>query len=286
MVNIGYRLARWQGNWQRKMYSSSLNEIVHKPISISRKISASVYSFSCERDLPEQVASIRSFLSNVGKPEEFIIISDGTYTSKSIKLLSQIDDCIKVVDFRDILKSNLPKFILDFTDQHPLGKKFAALISLPINRPTFYTDSDILFFPGANEIVSLIEPSNVKAWYTLDCMPSLDERLIQNCNEMILPVNSGFLLVKEPLDWDIALERLASFQGLPTHHTEQTLIHLVMHENSAFPLCHSKCIISVSDQFIYQNLYEKKNIILRHYVNNIRHKFWLAEMLNQTEVGI
>ncbi len=40
------------------------------------------------------------------------------------------------------------------------------------------------------------------------------------------------------------------------------------------PLCSKKYVLNVEDQFMYPDKFAKKNIALRHYVNDVRHKFW------------
>jgi hypothetical protein len=52
------------------------------------------------------------------------------------------------------------------------------------------------------------------------------------------------------------------------------LVHLTMHYNHAKPLCTKRYVLSVDDQFIYPDKYAGKEIALRHYLNDVRHKFW------------
>ena len=66
MVNVGYHTARIQGKMMRSLYQAVLPQIVKLPISQTQKIPISVYALSCERDLPEQVASLRSFIRYAG----------------------------------------------------------------------------------------------------------------------------------------------------------------------------------------------------------------------------
>lgn len=61
MVNIGYHAAKIQGKFLRSVYKSSLSNLVSFPIKQNRQVPIKVYALSCERDLPEQVASLRSF---------------------------------------------------------------------------------------------------------------------------------------------------------------------------------------------------------------------------------
>jgi hypothetical protein len=273
MINVAYRLARAEGSLVRSLYNKMIPLIVNRPVVQTKRIPVSVYSFSCEQHLPEQVASIRSFIRYVGVPECFVVISDGTHSEDSHHILEQIDDCVHVVDWTSIL-GDLPECVKAFAGQHPMGKKLAVLVSLPVKNTTIYTDCDMLFFPGAEGLTRIIESSNGYHWYLPDCMPSLDFSLLRGEAETLNPVNAGFMVLKASLDWSEPLERLAGYEGVPFGNTEQTIVHLAMHKNHASPLSPDKFILRLEDQFIYGDQYAAKRIVLRHYVNNVRHKFW------------
>ena len=68
MVNVGYHSARLQAKLIRSLYTRRITQIVRTPIAQTQRVPITVYAFSCERDLPEQVASLRSFLRYVGIP--------------------------------------------------------------------------------------------------------------------------------------------------------------------------------------------------------------------------
>jgi hypothetical protein len=274
MVNIPYHIARIQGDITRSFYKSNLPQIVKIPISQTKKVSTNVYALSCERDLPEQVASIRSFLRYVGIPDQFTVISDGSYTEESCKLLRQIHSCVKILPIEKLIGNYLPKCIYEYASQQAMGKKLAALLSLPIQKTTIYTDSDILFFPGASDLVDIITSSDQSPRYLPDCAMKMDERVIYEDAEKNNPVNGGFIIFKEKLDWEFALERLSKLENLTHYFTEQTLVHLTMHHNSAIPLSSEQYILNVDDQFVYSDKFASKEIALRHYVSDIRHKFW------------
>ena len=63
MVNIGYHSARLQGKINRNLYKSKIAKTVRRDIKTTQQVPLTVYALSCERDLPEQVASIRSFIT-------------------------------------------------------------------------------------------------------------------------------------------------------------------------------------------------------------------------------
>ncbi|MEH2436504.1 MAG: hypothetical protein V7K25_20045 [Nostoc sp.] len=274
MVNLGYHTAKIQGKLNRSLYKVALSQIVSIPIKQTRKVPVSVYTFSCERDLPEQVASIRSFIRHVGIPDTFTVVSDGSYTESSCNLLCRVHPCIKVIPLQNFQRTDLPQCVHDYAQLHPLGKKLSALMSIPVNGATIYTDSDILFFAGAIDLIDLSKSDDKYSLYLPDCSISLDERIIYDDSEKSNPVNGGFIFFRHEFDWSFAIERLANLQEAPTYFTEQTIVHLTMHHNHGKPICSNKYVLNVEDQFIYSDKSASKKIALRHYVNDVRHKFW------------
>lgn len=279
MVNIGYRLARRQGQIVRSLYRAALPQIVKKPVSQARKVPVAVYSFSCDRDLPEQVASIRSFIRYVGIPDKFTVVSDGSYSPASRALLQQISPYVEVVDFASFMRKDLPFSVYAYANIHPLGKKLAVLISLPGDGVNIYADSDILFFPGAGELLKVTNLSDTQPKYLLDCATALDERLLDKASEKFAPVNSGFMILQKPLNWEIPLKRLAELQESANYFTEQTSLHLAMHYNQGIPLSPEQFVVNRDDEFIYQDSHCSPKVALRHYVSPIRHKFWLSKVI-------
>ncbi|BDI14521.1 hypothetical protein ANSO36C_03230 [Nostoc cf. commune SO-36] len=274
MVNIGYHAAKFQGKFNRSLYKAAVSQIVNIPIKQTRQVPISVYALSCERDLPEQVASIRSFIRHVGIPDTFTVVSDGSYTESSCNLLRRVHPCVKVILLSNFLRTDLPQCVHDYAQLHPMGRKLSALMSIPINGTTIYTDSDILFFPGGIDLINLSKSDEKYSLYLPDCSMSLDERIIYDDSEKLNPVNGGFILFRHELDWSFAIERLANLQEAPTYFTEQTMVHLTMHYNHGEPLCTKKYVLNVEDQFIYSDKSASKNIALRHYVSDVRHKLW------------
>ncbi|MBD2525452.1 hypothetical protein [Nostoc sp. FACHB-133] len=274
MVNIGYHTAKIQGKFNRSLYKAAISQIVSIPIKQTRQVPVSIYALSCERDLPEQVASIRSFIRHVGIPETFTVVSDGSYTDSSCNLLRRIHPCVQVILLQNFLRTDLPQCVLDYAQLHPMGRKLSALMSIPVNGTTIYTDSDILFFPGGIDLIDLSKSDEKYSLYLPDCSMSLDERIIYDESEKSNPVNGGFILFRHEFDWSFAIERLANLPEVPSYFTEQTIVHLTMHHNHGKPLCSNKYVLNVEDQFIYPDKSASKNIALRHYVSDVRHKLW------------
>ena len=274
--NVAYHSALTEAKIVRNIYRGMLSMLVRRKVHSPRDLAMSVFSYSGEKALPEQVASIRSFLRYAGRPRQFTVLSDGSYTPNSITLLEAIDDCIRVQKTPPPLPESLPEKIRAYLANHHTGKQLALIMSLPANGPALYTDSDVLFFPGAREIAELAQRNSVPAWFQADYQFSGDERVLVGESERQNPVNTGFLLLFRKLDWSVGLDRLQNLNGEPNFFTNQTVTHLCMHANGARSLDPQKFVLQSDDQTIYRDKYAKSSLVMRHYVNPVRHKFWLT----------
>ena len=272
MINIPYRASTYVGRRNRKRFMRAAAELA--PVTPSSEVPVTVYGFSGEGDWPEQAACIRSFLRYVGRPKRFVIVSDGTHTETTRRLLEKLHACVSVVSLSSILKPDLPAQVHRYASQHVLGKKLALFLSLPVDGPTIYCDSDILFFPGAVELANLLRLMENSAMYLLDCWASLDERLIENAQEKELPVNSGFVIMGCPLDWSGPLARLQRMVGDCKFFTEQTIVHLAVKANGGQPLPPATFVLRNEDQFEFVDRFANRNVAIRHYISSIRTKLW------------
>jgi hypothetical protein len=166
--------------------------------------------------------------------------------------------------------------IYPYLKNHPTGRQLGLIMSLPLTAPVLYLDSDILFFPGANDLHAQAQKRDVPALYLADCRFSGDERLLRDPKETNHPVNTGFLLLFQKLDWSLGVKRFLEMQGPPIFFTNQTITHLAMHANGAAPFDPRKYVLQLDDQFVYPDRYANSSIALRHYVNPVRHKFWTS----------
>src|SRR4051794_6980598 len=96
MPNYGYHLARAEGRVTESLYNLLLPVIARRRIQCVRDLPIDVFSYSGQRRLSEQVASIRSFLKSAGRPYRFVVVSDGTYSTGATELLHRIDRCVCV----------------------------------------------------------------------------------------------------------------------------------------------------------------------------------------------
>jgi hypothetical protein len=271
MPNFGYHLARAEGAAFRKIYAASLPLIVRRSIKVGAVLPFEVYGYSGENALPEQVASIRSFLRYAGRPKKFTVVSDGTYSKRSVATLQSIDPTVAVV--QRAVRSHLisDEKWATYLSEHPTGKQLALIMSLPAAGPALYLDSDVLFFPGAEMLRAL---DITRDYYLPDCQLSADERLFRSVGERACPVNTGVLFLARELDWSLARERFRELDGAPNFFTNQSMTHLAMHANGVAAFDSRQFVLQLDDQFIYPDRYANPAIVLRHYVNPVRHKFW------------
>lgn len=276
LPNFGYHFARLEGKWRRRIYCALLPLIVRRAIVPPREVPFSVFAYSDEACLPEQVRSIRSFLRHVGRPRAFVVGSDGSHTAASIRLLERIDPVVSVRASGEEVPAGLPEPFRKYVTTYPMGKQLGLIMTLPRNdEPVLYADSDILFFAGADDLVARAATRDVPALYLPDCHEnSADTRVFRAPNESQNPVNSGLLLLFRKLDWSLGIERFQELEGEPNFFTNQTLVHLVMHANGAQPLDPRKYVLQLDDQMIFPDRYAGPALALRHYVNPVRHKFW------------
>lgn len=274
MPNYGYHLARAYGGAVRRAYLAMLPAIVARRIKPPAEVPLDIYAYSGEPALPEQVASIRSFLRHAGRPRKFTVVSDGTYSDRSLELLRRLDSNIVVSQAREWVPSNLQPPFQDYLSAHPTGKQLALIMSLPVTAPALYIDADVLFFRGAAALRSITPHTNAPAEYLADCQLSADERLFRSEAEKLRPVNTGVLLLHRKLDWSLSRDRFVELDGAPTFFTNQTMAHLAMHANNAKPLDPEKFVLQLDDQFAFPDRHAKSSLVLRHYVHPVRHKFW------------
>ena len=274
MPNYGYHLARARGAWFRRLYRARLGTIVRRPIPTAATLPFEVFSYSGEEMLPEQVASIRSLLRFAGQPKQFTVVSDGTHSARSLELLRRLDPSVRVSPANEWQPNGIPPAAASYLATHPTGKQLALVMSLPRNGPALYVDSDVLFFPAARTLSALPDRSDAPALYLADCRLSADERLYRTEEEKKNPVNTGVLFLNRKIDWSRSLDRFLELKGAPNFFTNQTMTHLAMAAAGAAPLDPAKFVLQLDDQFEVPDRYASPHIVLRHYVNPVRHKFW------------
>ncbi len=274
MPNFGYHLARSRGNVVRALYRLFLPLIVRRSIRTERSVPFDVVSYSSEAMLPEQVASIRSFLRHAGRPQKFTVVSDGSHSENSLRLLQRVDPSVVVMGAPAARSAN-PDRYTSYLENHPTGRQLSLIMALPEESPTLYIDADVLFFPGARALPD-VAATSAPALYLADCQFSGDERLIRDPDELREPVNTGVLFLRAKLDWQLSIARFRELPGEPVFFTNQTMTHLTMHQNGAQPFDPASFVLQLNDQFEFVDRYASPDLVLRHYVNPVRHKFWTS----------
>jgi hypothetical protein len=276
MPNYGYHLARAKGAWFRRLYQARLGAIARRSIPVAATLPFEVFSYSGENMVPEQVASIRSLLRFGGRPKQFTIVSDGTHSERSLELLQRLDPCVRVSPASAWQPPDVPPAARSYLATHPTGKQLALIMSLPQDGSALYVDSDVLFFQGARILSSLPGQSNAPVLYLADCRLAADERLYRSENEKKNPVNTGVLFLTRRIDWSKSIGRFLEMEGAPNFFTNQTMTHLAMRAAGADALDPVKFVLQLDDQFEFSDRYASPDLVLRHYVNPVRHKFWIT----------
>ncbi len=238
-----------------------------------------VVSFSNHGYLPEQVMSIRSFLREAGTPASWTVVSDGSHTRRDADLLARMHPCVRLVDHASFRRPDLPGRLVEHGNSHPWGAQLCTWLSVrPAGRPALYTDSDVLFFPGARRLAEIIDDVRVPALYLPDVPGALTKSMLRD-GEAERPVNAGFFALHEPLDLRLGLERFAaSDPGLTLKRPwfcSQTLIHLAMHASGAAPLDPKLYVLQFDDTTTVRDMHRSKEQRMRHYCNPVRYRFWL-----------
>lgn len=273
--NFSYHFALWLGNALRRLYRFLLPAILLFKVTPRGSFPFEVFAYSSDSMLPEQVASIRSFLRHVGRPKNFTVVSDGSHSDRGIRLLKRIDGCVVVTTAKSA-SAGLPARLESYLNGHPTGKQLSLIMSLPRKGPALYLDADVRFFPAAHDLLVRGEAEGLSAYYLADCKFSGDERLLRRATEEDEPINTGVLFLFRKLDWSLSIRRFLELEGEPTFFTNQTMTHLTMHENGARPFDPAKYVVQLDDQCVFPDRYAGASLALRHYVNPVRHKFWTS----------
>lgn len=273
--NFAYHLALRFGNWLRWIYRLLVPLIVHLRLAPRRLFPFEVFAYSSDQMLAEQVVSIRSFLRYVGRPKSFTVVSDGSHSDRSIRLLKKLDRSVSVTTATH-LSPGAPLKLERYLRDHPTGKQLALIMSLPRNGPSLYVDADVRFFPAASDLFVRGESNDLAPAYLADCQFAGDRRLLRGTDEEKEPVNTGVLFLFGKLDWSLSISRFLELEGEPNFFTNQTMTHLALHQNGGCPFDPAKYVLQLDDQFVFADHYAGPRLVLRHYVNPVRHKFWTS----------
>lgn len=292
MINVGFHSARLSAGRRRRRFCRQLERpefladlrARYNPTPLPGRL----VSFSGQRDLAEQVASLLSLFLHAGQPEEIIVGSDGSHDAAAEALLSQLHPRLRLQPWSQLAAEPLPAVLELHANKHPLGKKLALILGqarlASPQKPLLYADSDILFFPAAADALPewLQHRPGLEGRFLLDCQPALDPRLLERGDPSEVPLNSGLLILHRALNADLALRRLERLwsenpEAAADHYSEQTALHLSLPIPCYLPLPHHSAVVFIHDQFLPSDqIRDDPRLVLRHYVTIVRHHFWRA----------
>ena len=269
-VTVGRLLARGvQG-----IHYGMLRFELDRPARPRHDVDATVFALAGTRQVLDLLVSARSFLDNVGRPREFVVISDGTLSRYDVPRIERLDESVVVRSLGSLLPDDLPPEVLRYGLSEPMGRKLALEVALPVDGPTIYTDTDIVFFPAAGELRTLLAEGG-RPRYLVDETRSFDERLLTPDERELPPVNAGFIVLFDRLSWDEPLARLRELDGEPGFHSEQTLMHVAIHAAGGVPLPVERYVLRADDATSFREPLVGSDAVLRHYTAPVRHKLWL-----------
>jgi hypothetical protein len=261
-------LAKQIAEVNKRKFNENLNILCEKKYDLT--IDLHVVSMSGNLFFQDQLYSILSFVSNIGKPLKWTIYSDGTYRIEQIDKLMSFQ-FVEVI-YRESSMSILPDNVIR---EHPFLKRLDYYANHELKGTTIFCDSDILFYGGFKNYVKTLSSKN---WYLADeSAIYFDEEYLELNKNNMYGVNAGFLVLNSQIDWNKALlyvkNRIDGELSIG-HWTEQTAIHeLIINDITFQPLDPRKFILHGKDSFTVSSL-PVGNSALRHFVGPIRHKMW------------
>jgi len=268
----------------KKEIFSSLDAMVGK-LGVTKNISMDIASFSSAKDFEEQVFSILSFLRFVGKPVKWTVFSDGSHKPEQVELLKKLDFVVlEKHDWKDNLDQYskgkpamqpYSKYFEHYAHQLPLGRRLFYYLNYPIERPTLFLDSDILFYEKSEILEDLIA-SDVPGYFLPDATwGCLDSRYKKEHKPEMYQVNGGFFLFNKELEkTEKAYKFLESLDCKYEYFSDQNLFHILLLDNNFVPFDPRTFILNSGDQFKWKNDYQPSDMAIRHFTGPVRHKMW------------
>lgn len=248
-------------------------ELVKYKFEISKAnqnfVPLTLYSFSGNAQFSDQVLSILSFVKNVGIPNKWIIISDGSHDNNQSKYFQSFP-FIEYKLWYEWIDERFDQKILE--TKFWQIKKLIAFANIPVDSSTILLDSDILFFNRFKDYINCITNKN---WYLADLEPHFDDDYNHSPNQNY--TNSGFIVLNHAIDWEQGIQyiierlELGRFIG---HFSEQTAIEIVVKKNELSFLDPRLFLLELKDHFTLNSTYNHDNLAVRHFVGPIRFRMW------------
>lgn len=226
-------------------------------------------------DFPGIVPMLTGFLTRVGRPERIVVVDDGKLRPSERECILSISPLVEFVV--PTIDPALPGAdeLRAYGELDAMGKKLALLIALTTNgdHPVAYVDTDVWFSMNCQPYVDLLTGDITHPWFMEDTSEiSLDSRVLPESQPH---VNSGFLVLPPSIDWTDALTSSRELIAVPEWFTEQTVVHRALHQHGARILPPEKFVLAWDDQYSPHDRVHERQVAVRHYVNPVRHKYWV-----------
>jgi hypothetical protein len=275
-----WRLANWRAKRNRADFASTIRstsvETLLGDSASAETRDFQLVSFSGARDFEEQVLSLMTFRRWLGTPRSWTIFSDGTHTDEMRELLGAQFPWATLRSW-ELSKPLVPEtanFLFSYADEQAMGKRLIAYSTFPLEEPTLFLDSDVLFYSKATE---LLPPAFVgtRHWFLPDMdWGSLDSRFLAKNTRDHYQSNGGFFLLKPGFSWKPVLDFLERLENKFEYFSDQTAFHVAFKEQDALAFDPRVFILHWNDQFALGLNESPGQMAIRHFVAMVRHKIW------------
>ena len=271
-------LARKRSESIKKSFIIQHKDLIKKNLAVSPgKFEGILLGYSGKNYFYEQLYSSLSFIKNIGLPDKWIIVSDGTYTAQQKNTLELIPN-LQVVNY-DVLIDKDFKTLDPLKEAHRMGQFGTTYFSIlnKVNGRLIYMEADVLVFGLFNRYAHLFNTHN---WYLTDTAPHFDSSYYKENQIPMFPLNNGFAIYNKRPPLEVAckymIDRLND--GGFEYFTPQSASQLMVDKDTYSKIFDPRYfVVSGSDHFKYTIDHLPENIALRHYVGPVRHKMWQTD---------
>lgn len=269
LVRSGLRQLRVSYDWRAQLESARA-QYLDRPVPVV------LATITGKVDFPGIVPMLTGFLMRVGRPERIVVVDDGKLRPAERECILSISPLVEFVT--PSIDPSLPAAdeLVAYGHRDAMGKKLALLIELTTDGdlPVAYVDTDVWFSENCGAYVDLLTAPVTHPWFMEDRSEvSLDSRVLP---EHLPHVNSGFLVLPPSIDWTDALRRSQELLAAPEWFTEQTVVHRALHQHGARILPPDEFVLAWDDQYSPHDRVHDRRVAVRHYVNPVRHKYWVV----------
>jgi hypothetical protein len=208
------------------------------------------------------------------------IISDGSISSEELeKKLNWWPGNINIYMPDEIFDYHKHRDeLLVFAKKNPMGLKMALILRFAELGPTFYTDTDVIWYKDIHSLVPADQ--SIKIQMSPDYQPAYDENLISDKPYSDIKYSpwfcAGIMYAHGNLYNTLPEIKKLTLKAMikSNHFSEQTIFAAANYFNgkSSWPIKEVTCF--QSDQLTLKPSYIGQHWICRHYVGPVRHIFW------------